>query len=315
MNLNKLQCAALLKTRAIEMGFLGLGIATAERLDSEAKQLEAWLNKGHQASMHYMENHFDKRVDPRLLVPGAKSVVSLAYNYFPKQSMDTENNYQLARYAYGKDYHHVLKAKLRELVEWMHTEFGQFDFRIFVDSGPVMERQWAAKAGLGWIGKNGLLLSKQVGSYFFLAEIICDLDLQSDAPVADHCGNCTACIDACPTDAISEKGYELDANKCISYLTIERKEAIPESFQGKMQEWIFGCDICQEVCPWNRFAQAHNEPQFDPPAQLMHMRKSDWEDLSEATYRELFRGSAVKRTKYSGLKRNIAFAAEQDDLL
>lgn len=297
----------ILRQAAQRLGFDFVGIAKADFMEPEARRLEQWLHQGKQGRMQYLENHFEKRVDPRKLVPSSKSVVSLMYNYYtPKTQSDPEAP-KIARYAYGKDYHWVIKAKLRELLEVLNEEIGEVHGRCFVDSAPVLERDWARRSGLGWVGKNTLLLNRQRGSYFFLAELIIDLELLPDAPIKDYCGSCTRCIDACPTDAISPQGYVMDGSKCISYLTIELKEAIPEAFKGKMENWMFGCDICQEVCPWNRFAQKHQEPAFEPHPDLLDMPKREWEELTEEVFRELFRKSAVKRTKYKGLMRNIAF--------
>ncbi len=306
--MNKAELTQRIKSQAEILGFYGCGIAKAERLDEEAEKLELWLSKGLQGGMHYMENHFEKRVDPRQLVPGAKSVISLMYNYFPEDDSPSNKTPKLARYAYGRDYHKVVKKKLKNFMQWINDEIGEIDGRCFVDSAPVMEREWAKRGGLGWLGKNTLLLSKQKGSYFFLAEIISDLELEYDHPIRDHCGTCTKCIDACPTDAISENGYILDASKCISYLTIELKTAIPEEFKDQMEGWMFGCDICQEVCPWNRFSTPHKEEDFLPSEDLINMEA--WENISEEVFHTLFKGSPVKRTKYTGLKRNIDFITE-----
>jgi len=302
------------KNLARAIGFDFVGITKAERLDEEARRLEDWLHQGKQGEMSWMENHFEKRVDPRLLVPGAKSVVSLMYNYYPEETAVQQDSLKIARYAYGEDYHFVIKKKLRKLVTAMEEAMGRpITGRCFTDSAPVMEREWAKRSGLGWIGKNTLLIHPRKGSYFFLAELIIDLPLAADTPISDHCGRCRRCIDACPTDAITEKGYELDASRCISYLTIELKEEIPTEFKGQMEDWIFGCDICQEVCPWNRFSEPHKEPAFEPAPELSDMTASDWQELSEDVFRKLFRKSAVKRTKYSGLQRNIKFALEESD--
>ena len=254
-----------------------------------------------------MENHFDKRIDPTKLVPGAKTVVVLMHNYFPKKNQKNKDVPKLARYAYGQDYHFVLKRKLKELIYFIQEKIGDVNGRCFVDSAPVMERDWAKYAGVGWTGKNTLLIHPRAGSYFFLAELIIDLELVSDYPIKDYCGTCTRCIDACPTDAISPQGYLLDASKCISYLTIELRENIPEAFNGKMENWMFGCDICQEVCPWNRFAKPHEEPAFEPHPDLINMGKKEWEEITEEIFRKIFKKSAVKRAKFSGLKKNIEF--------
>ncbi len=257
--------------------------------------------------MAYLENHFDKRLDPRKLVPGAKTVVSLLFNHHNPEKQSDPQAPKISQYAYGRDYHFVLKKKLRELLHWLQDEAGPVQGRCFVDSAPVMEREWAKRAGNGWIGKNTLLIHPKAGSYFFLAELIIDLELPPDEPMRDYCGTCTRCIDACPTDAISPQGYIVDGSRCISYLTIELKEAIPTAFEGKMENWMFGCDICQEVCPWNRFAKRHDEPEFEPHPDLLDKSASEWEEITEAVFQELFRKSAVKRTKFRGLKRNIAF--------
>ncbi len=308
--MNKAEKTELVKAKAKELGFLAVGIAKAEFMDDEARRLENWLSKGYQAQMSYMTDHFDKRIDPTKLVPGAKSVISLSYNYYTKKNPSDACAPKISKYAYGRDYHKVIKKKLKLFVRELRNTMGAFNGRCFVDSAPVLERDWAKRSGLGWVGKHTLLLSKQKGSFFFLAEIICDLELEFDSPVADHCGACTKCIDACPTDAISENGYLLDAGKCISYLTIELREAIPLEFNGKMGNWIFGCDICQDVCPWNRFAHQHSELDFEPKEEILNMKKSDWLDISEEVFDRLFKGSALKRTKYEGLKRNIKFVSD-----
>lgn len=258
-----------------------------------------------QGEMQYMENHFDKRLDPTKLVEGSKSVVSLLLNYYPKNKQ-IEKTFKVSKYAYGQDYHHVIKTKLRALQEFISREIGQVHGRAFVDSAPVLDKAWAAKSGLGWIGKHSNLLTKEVGSYYFIAELIIDLELEYDAPATDHCGSCTACLEACPTDAIVAP-YVVDGSKCISYFTIELKNEIPKQVQGQFEDWIFGCDICQEVCPWNRFSKPHNEPLFDPHPELLSMTKKDWEEITEEVFQKVFKKSAVKRTKLSGLKRNIKF--------
>jgi epoxyqueuosine reductase len=297
--------SAWIKREAQSMGFSFVGISKAEFLEEEAPRLEQWLKEEKHGKMDYMANHFDKRLDPRLLVPGAKSVVSLMYNYFT-QEVQTDEAPRISKYAYGEDYHEVIKAKLREFWEKMESHFGQVEGRIFVDSAPVLEKAWAKKSGIGWVGKNTNLISKQQGSFFFLSELIIDLELQADGPIKDYCGTCTACIDACPTDAIVAP-YEVDGSKCISYFTIELKEALPNDVKGKMDNWMFGCDVCQDVCPWNRFSKPHNEPLFHPKSQLLTMSREEWRDLTEEVFKELFRRSPVKRTKYEGLKRNIFF--------
>lgn len=298
---------AAIKDKATEMGFSGIAIAKAEMMDEEARNLETWLNKGYHGEMSYMENHFDKRVDPTKLVPGSKSVISLMYNYYSENQDLSQNSPKISMYAYGKDYHKVIKKKLIKFFKWIQDKLGAIEGRCFVDSAPVLERDWAKRSGLGWVGKNTLLLNRNQGSYFFLCEIILDLELEYDTPTSDYCGTCTKCIDACPTDAISSNGYLMDGSKCISYLTIELKNEIPEEFTGKMDGWMYGCDICQQVCPWNRFSTPHTESKFNPSPDLLAMTKSDWEDLTEDTFKTIFEGSPVKRTKYEGLKRNIQF--------
>lgn len=295
----------LIKKLAKESGFDACGISKAEFLEEEAPRLEKWLKEKQHGKMHYMENHFDKRLDPTKLVNGARSVITVLQNYFP-QEQQRKDTYRISKYAYGEDYHFVIKRKLRKLAENIHTEIGAIEYRAFVDSAPVMDRVWAKKSGLGWIGKHTLLINKGAGSYFFIGHLICDLELEADTEIPDFCGSCRKCIDACPTDAISNP-YWLDAKKCISYLTIELKDNIPEKFKGKMEGWIFGCDICQDVCPWNRFSKAHNEEAFKPLDLLLNMSREDWDRLNFTDFSELFRQSAVKRTKFEGLKRNIQF--------
>ncbi len=296
-----------LKKEAQRLGFSFVGIAKAGFMEEEARNLETWLNHGLHGKMKYMENHFEKRVDPTKLVPGAKTVISLLYNYHnPDRQKDPEAP-RISQYAYGKDYHFILKQKLKELLEWLRSKAGTVSGRCFVDSAPVLERDWAKRAGNGWVGKNTLLIHPKAGSYFFLAELIIDLELPPDEPIRDYCGTCTRCIDACPTEAISPQGYLLDGSKCISYLTIELKEAIPEEFAGKMENWMFGCDICQEVCPWNRFSTRHKEEAFNPHPELLDMTGREWDELTEEVFQAVFKKSAVKRAKYHGLKRNIRF--------
>jgi epoxyqueuosine reductase len=296
----------LIKEKAIELGFESCGIAKVVFLEEEAKNLDIWLKKGLQGEMAYLENHFDKRLDPRLLVDGAKSIISLSFNYFP-EIQQISDTYHIAKYAYGDDYHEVLKVKLKELLHFISTEIGEVNGRAFVDSAPVMERTWAQRSGLGWIGKNTLLLQKSKGSFHFLAELIIDLDLAYDTPFHNnYCGNCRKCIDACPTEAISEKGY-LKANQCISYLTIELKKEIPQEFQFKMQDWIFGCDICQDVCPWNSFSTFHQEKAFISEHNLLKFTKNDWEEITVDVFLKIFQRSPIKRTKFIGINRNIKF--------
>ena len=305
----KLTNTTFIKESAKNLGFEYCGIAKAGFLEEEAPRLEEWLNQNMHGQMHYMANHFDKRLDPTKLVEGAKSVISLIYNYYPENDLAKDGGYKLAKYAYGKDYHFVIKEKLKTLFQHISDEVGEINGRVFVDSAPVHERAWAAKSGLGWIGKNSLLLNKNQGSFFFLAEIILDLELEHDIPVTDHCGTCTACLDACPTDAIPEP-YVVDGSKCISYFTIELKENIPAEFKGKFEDWIFGCDICQDVCPWNRFSKPHTEPEFLSHPDLAGMTKREWQEITEETFQKVFKKSALKRTKYSGLKRNIGFVKD-----
>ncbi len=292
---------------ATDLGFHAAGFAKAEKMEPEAQRLEAWLNQGKHGQMHYMANHFEKRIDPRKLVPGAKTVISLLYNYHNPEKQKDSAAPKISQYAYGKDYHFVVKDQLRKLLDGIRNKIGPVEGRCFVDSAPVLERDWARRSGTGWVGKNTLLITPKQGSYFFLAELIIDLELVYDHPIKDYCGRCTKCIDACPTEAISPEGYVLDGSKCISYFTIELKEALPAEYQGKFENWMFGCDICQEVCPWNRFAKRHNEPSFEPHPDLLEMHKEDWEEITESVFRKVFKKSAVKRTKFSGLKRNIDF--------
>ncbi|MDG4949567.1 tRNA epoxyqueuosine(34) reductase QueG [Weeksellaceae bacterium KMM 9724] len=293
----------LIKEKAKELGFMHCGISKAGFLEEDAPRLEKWLKSGFHGEMGYMENHFDKRLDPTKLVPGAKSVVSLTYNYFPEQQQ-REDSFKISKYAYGKDYHFIIKDKLKEFFQWIHQEIGEIDGRVFVDSAPVLERAWAAKSGIGWIGKNANLLTKQVGSFYFLSELIIDLELAPDGPTTDHCGKCTACIDACPTQAI-ESERVINGSKCISYATIELKNQIPSSFNNHMEDWMFGCDICQDVCPWNRFSKPHQQPEFIANDEILNYSKKEWTELTQELFSEIFRKSPVKRTKYAGLMRNI----------
>jgi epoxyqueuosine reductase len=367
----------LIKEAALRHGFMGAGIARAGHMDEEAIRLEQWLKQGYHGEMSYMANHFDMRVDPTKLVPGAKSVISLLYNYYPGEweakakakaeakaeakedliftthtstplstsnsqlisdasrlpphetilttdnsqltitSSDAamqpdEESFKISRYAYGEDYHKVVRRKLKALVSDLKKEIGDFNARVFVDSAPVLERDWAKRSGQGWIGKNTLLIHPKKGSYFFLAEIILDVELEYDHPMRDHCGTCTKCIDACPTEAISPEGYVMDGSKCISYLTIELKSKIPASFKDQMEGWIYGCDICQEVCPWNRFSTPHHEPAFEISDHLREMKREDWLEITEEVFAGLFSKSAVKRAGYAGLKRNIQFLSPTD---
>ncbi len=300
----------MIKSKAEELGFFLCGITRAEPMDEEARRLEAWLNKGHHGEMAYLANNFDLRVDPTKLVPGSKSVISLAYNYFNSDTRSSPEAPKISMYAYGRDYHKVVRKKMEQLLSFIRTSFGEVGGRVFVDSAPVLERDLARRAGLGWIGKNTMLIHPRKGSFFFLGELITDLELMYDSPMTDYCGTCTRCIDACPTEAIDKNGYIMDGSKCISYLTIELKNEIPQEFKGKMENWIFGCDICQQVCPWNRFSEPHSEPQFLPSGEWLHMTQEEWSDLTEDAFTRLFEGSAVKRAKYEGLKRNIRFLEE-----
>ena len=306
---NKDQYAKIIKAEAKRLGFLSCGISKAEFLEEEAPRLERWLHNNMHGNMHYMENHFDKRLDPTLLVEGSKSVISLTYNYYTDAVQQDADAPKISKYAYGVDYHYVIKDKLNQLLEYIKDEIGDVHGRTFVDSAPIMEKAWAKKSGLGWIGKHSNLITQKVGSYYFIAELIVDLDLEVDHAVTDHCGSCTACIDACPTQAITEP-YKVDGSKCISYFTIELKENIPSEMKGQLDHWMFGCDVCQEVCPWNRFSKNHSEPLFNPNPKLLSMSKKDWEEITQETFNKVFKKSAVKRTKYSGLKRNVRFLNE-----
>lgn len=302
------QHTAFIKAEAKRLGFLSCGVSKAGFLEEEAPRLEKWLNNNSHGQMAYMENNFDKRLDPTLLVDGCKSVISLLMNYYPAE-VQKNDTFQIAKYAYGKDYHFVIKDKLKELLFAIQSTIGEVSGRAFTDSAPILDKAWAAKSGLGWIGKNSNLLTQKAGSFYFIAELIIDLELEYDSAVTDHCGSCTACIDACPTDAI-ESPYIVNGSKCISYFTIELKEAIPQEVKGKFDEWIFGCDICQDVCPWNRFSKPHNEPLFNPHPQLLDFTKKDWNEITQETFQVVFKDSAVKRTKLSGLMRNISFVQQ-----
>jgi epoxyqueuosine reductase len=298
----------LIKRLATDLGFQFCGISKAGFLDNDAKNLETWLKNGFHGEMKYMENHFDKRLDPTLLVEGSKSVVSLLLNYFPTQKQNPDS-FKISKYAYGQDYHLVIKDKLKLFYQKIQEEIGEVNGRFFVDSAPVMDKVWAQKSGLGWMGKNGNIIHPKRGSFFFIAELILDLELEADGPIKDFCGTCTKCMDACPTDALNQ-AYVVDGSKCISYLTIELKDAIPVEFKGKMNDWIFGCDVCQDVCPWNRFSLQHQEPVFDPKSNILNFSKEDWVDISDGIFKDLFTKSAVKRTKFEGLKRNINFISK-----
>lgn len=303
--------AHLIKAKATKFGFQECGISVAGFLEEDAFPFETWLKNGYQGEMSYMENNFDKRLDPRLLVEGAKSVISLSYNYFPETELPVLETFKISKYAYGQDYHMVIKDILKEMVAELREEIGDFTCRIFTDSAPVLERCWARKSGLGWVGKNANLITKQAGSFYFLAEIICDLDLAADHITTDHCGSCRKCIDACPTGAIVNERI-VDGSKCISYATIELKNEIPDFFNDKMQDWMFGCDICQDVCPWNRFSKPHHQEKFKVNPVLTGFRKKDWQELSQELFSTVFTKSPVKRTKFAGLKRNIDFLSNAE---
>lgn len=295
----------IIKAKAAEFGFLACGVAKAGFLAAEAPLLEQWLSQGKHGSMGYMADHFDLRLDPTKLVQGAKSVISLAYNYHtPSRQLDPDAP-KISTYAYGRDYHRVLRKRLKPLMAFIKERFGDVAMRAFVDSAPVMEKAWARRSGVGWVGKHTNMIRQGEGSWFFLCEIILDLELEPDAPATDHCGTCRRCVDACPTQAITP--YGVDGSRCISYLTIELKDAIPPDFEQKMNGWAFGCDICQQVCPWNRFAKPHTEPEFQPSAELAGLSQDEWYGMTEFVFDRIFEGSAVKRAKYAGLKRNVAF--------
>jgi epoxyqueuosine reductase len=298
----------IIKAESQRLGFHSCGISKAGFLEEEAPRLETWLNQNMQGQMSYMENHFDKRLNPTLLVDGAKSVISLLLNYYPLE-LQNQDSYKVSKYAYGQDYHSVIKEKLNELLHFIQTEIGEVSGRAFVDSAPVLDKAWAAKSGLGWIGKNSNLITQKVGSFYFIAELIIDLELGYDTPTTDHCGSCTACIDACPTEAIVAP-YVVDGSKCISYFTIELKDNLPQEMKGKFDDWIFGCDVCQDVCPWNKFSKPHNEPLFQTAPEILSYSKSDWEEITNDTFQKVFKNSALKRTKYEGLLRNINFSKE-----
>jgi len=304
--MNHFSNSSVIKAEAQRLGFSFCGISKADFLEEEAPRLEQWLLQNRHGKMQYMENYFDKRLDPRKLVEGSKSVISLLYNYFPSEKQVHEDAPKISKYAFGTDYHMVIKEKLKELLHFIRSTIGDVNGRAFVDSAPVMDKVWAKKSGLGWIGKNSNLLNKNSGSFFFIAELILDLDLAYDSEAEDFCGTCTACIDACPTEAIVEP-YVVDGSKCISYFTIELKDEIPRDVKGKFENWTFGCDICQDVCPWNRFSKPHHEKQFNPKPELMNMTQQEWMEITEDVFKKIFSDSAVKRTGYKGLKRNLQF--------
>ena len=302
---NKSKYTAFIKSEAKRLGFLSCGISKSGFLEEEAPRLENWLNQNKHGQMTYMENHFDKRLNPNLLVDDAKSVVSLLLNYFPSETQ-VDDTYKISKYAFGQDYHFVIKEKLKELLFSIQQNIGEVSGRAFVDSAPVLDKAWAAKSGLGWMGKNTNLITKSIGSFYFIAELIIDLELDYDSATTDHCGTCTACIDACPTEAIVAP-YVVDGSKCISYFTIELKDHIPIEMKGKLNDWAFGCDVCQDVCPWNKFSKPHNEPLFNPNPELLSMSKKDWEEITDETFKKVFKNTALKRTKFEGIQRNINF--------
>ena len=296
-----------IKNKAIDLGFISCGISKSGFLKDEVNRFEKWLKNNYHGKMSYMERNFDKRMDTTKLVEGSKSVISLLYNYYPSTKINNDNNFKISKYAYGKDYHLIIKKKLKSLLNEMRNEIGHIDGRVFVDSAPILERAWAKKSGLGWIGKNTNLISKKTGSFFFIAEIIVDIELDYDHEIKDHCGSCTACLDSCPTDALYEP-YKIDASKCISYFTIELKDKFPHNLNEDFKDWIFGCDICQDVCPWNSFSKSNNDPLLKPREELINFTKKDWIELTDEVFKVVFKKSPIKRTKYQGLKRNIQYA-------
>jgi epoxyqueuosine reductase len=309
---NLSQITRLIKDEAIRLGFSHCGISKAAFLEEEAPRLEQWLKQGMHGKMQYMENYFDKRLDPTKLVPGARSIISLLLNYFPSHAQEDATAPRISKYAYGKDYHLVIKEKLKELLYFIRENFGDIHGRAFVDSAPVLDRAWAQRSGLGWIGKNANLINPKAGSFFFIAELITDLELAADASIQEYCGTCSKCIDACPTEAIISPKV-VDGSKCISYFTIELKDHIPQNVKGKFDNWAFGCDICQDVCPWNRFSKPHTETALMPDDELMKLKKKEWEEITEEVFQKLFKDSAIKRTGYKGLRRNIAFLNNTPD--
>lgn len=305
---DKIVTSKKIKDFALELGFHSCGISKADFLADDANRLNKWLDQNHEAEMAYMRNHFEKRTDPRLLVENAKSIISVLLNYYPEKTLQDDDQYKISKYAYGTDYHFVMKDKLAALLDFIEEQCGKRIARIFVDSAPVLDRRWAQKSGLGWIGKNTCLITKEQGSFFFIGEIIIDLDLLADEPIKDYCGSCTKCLNACPTNALIAPN-RLDSRKCISYLTIENKNDVPESFKGKFENWIFGCDICQDVCPWNNKTIPTLVPEFMPSDDLSQMKKDDWEKLDQGKFNKIFKKSAVLRTKFAGIKRNIKFVS------
>ena len=308
MNLKK-NYSDFIKNKSIELGFISCGISKSAFLENEIGRFESWLKNNYHGKMSYMERNFDKRMDTRKLVDGSKSVISLLFNYYPSKEINN-NSFKISKYAYGNDYHFIIKDKLKTLLSSMRNEIGEIDGRVFVDSAPIMEKAWAKKSGLGWIGKNTNLISKKTGSFFFIAEIIVDLELEYDNEVTDHCGSCTACLDACPTDALYEP-YKIDASKCISYFTIELKEQFPNDLKKDFNDWIFGCDICQDVCPWNKFSRPNEEPLLNPLKEINQYSKKDWLELTDEVFKVVFKETPLERTKFKGLKRNIQYANEQ----
>ena len=299
-----------IKNKAIELGFISCGISKSGFLEDEVYRFEYWLKNNYHGKMSYMERNFDKRMDTTKLVEGSKSVISLLYNYYPENKIDDKNNFKISKYAYGKDYHFIIKDKLKTLLNDMREEIGDIHGRVFVDSAPILERAWAKKSGLGWVGKNTNLINKKTGSFFFIAEIIVDLELNYDNEVKDYCGSCTACLDSCPTNALYEP-YKIDASKCISYFTIELKEQFPDDLKKDFNDWIFGCDICQDVCPWNKLSKSSDEPLLKPKEEIKQYTKKDWIELTDEVFNVVFKESPLKRTKYKGLKRNIKYASQQ----
>ena len=308
MNLKK-NYSDFIKNKSIELGFISCGISKSGFLENEIGRFESWLKNNYHGQMSYMERNFDKRMDTRKLVDGSKSVISLLFNYYPSKEINN-NSFKISKYAYGNDYHFIIKDKLKTLLSSMRNEIGEIDGRVFVDSAPIMEKAWAKKSGLGWIGKNTNLISKKTGSFFFIAEIIVDLELEYDNEVTDHCGSCTACLDACPTDALYEP-YKIDASKCISYFTIELKDQFPNDLKKDFNDWIFGCDICQDVCPWNKFSIPNKEPLLNPKNEINQYSKKDWLELTDEVFKVVFKETPLERTKFKGLKRNIKYANEQ----
>ena len=308
MNLKK-NYSDFIKNKSIELGFISCGISKSGFLENEIGRFESWLKNNYHGKMSYMERNFDKRMDTTKLVAGSKSVISLLFNYYPSKEINNDS-FKISKYAYGKDYHFIIKDKLKSLLSSMRNEIGEIDGRVFVDSAPIMEKAWAKKSGLGWVGKNTNLISKKTGSFFFIAEIIVDLELEYDGEVTDHCGSCTACLDACPTDALYEP-YKIDASKCISYFTIELKDQFPNDLKKDFNDWIFGCDICQDVCPWNKFSIPNKEPLLNPKNEINQYSKKDWLELTDEVFKVVFKETPLERTKFKGLKRNIQYANEQ----